>query len=102
MQLAMSPLDKHRFAAALENGTVMIWDDRQPKQPEVRSATGVECRDAAKARASPYTPRAHSPTSQRPKRRIHAHEGPAYAVAWHPYRSNRLASGGRDAFIRVW
>mmetsp|Transcript_11175 Transcript_11175/g.34234 ORF Transcript_11175/g.34234 Transcript_11175/m.34234 type:complete len:537 (+) Transcript_11175:142-1752(+) len=67
-----SSLTPHLFAVAFSDGSVLVYDEREPSAPL-------------------HTKRAHGTGLIG-----------AFSIAWHPYEPGVLASSGRDSVIEVW
>ncbi|EDQ84999.1 uncharacterized protein MONBRDRAFT_34454 [Monosiga brevicollis MX1] len=108
--VTFSPTRATELLAGGQGGICTLWDIRGPS-----ASAAFKTRDPIRKLAySPSTDGVHFAAAlesgevhifdvrqERPLHRFKSHQGPCYAVAWHPTTKGRLASGGRDQSIRI-
>eukprot|EP00002_Diphylleia_rotans_P016523 TRINITY_DN3216_c1_g1_i1.p1 TRINITY_DN3216_c1_g1~~TRINITY_DN3216_c1_g1_i1.p1 ORF type:complete len:779 (+),score=123.07 TRINITY_DN3216_c1_g1_i1:49-2385(+) len=107
------PSDGNLFLSGSQDGSVKLWDIRNPKQ----SAATFDCR-ADSVRDVQFNPHIHTMfatgtensnlqiwdlrKNSAPEKQLNACQAPILTIDWHSEDPYVIASGGRDNSIKIW
>ncbi|GLD92684.1 hypothetical protein PINS_up001263 [Pythium insidiosum] len=110
-RICWHPSEFNLLFSGSQDGTIKLWDKRE----KVSSTYQPKSESVRDVRVSPFQSHRFAAAfengsvqiwdvrkNSQPEIKVQAHKGLVLALDWHPTKSNLLASGGRDRYVKVW